>query len=115
MTQFRGPNDFLGTYEGRWDGRRARLEIDDRVGDSGRWLCNIRLFDLDADAKFSATHVTHSDPPHSFRDLELRGFGGTDGSKHVPLMLLQTWNTKYLCGYNVWNGKEFGFSFERVG
>ena len=114
MATWQGPNDFYGTYTGRWDGRRATLEIDDRVGDHPAWLCNIRLFDHDRDAKYSASHVTHSEPRHCFRDLELKGFGGTTGSKHIGLLLLQTWDTAYLCGYDIWNGKEFGFSFERV-
>lgn len=113
MANFKHPNDFYGTYNGRWDGRRASLTIDDRVGDSPRWLCNITLEDLDRSSKYRASHVTHSKKKHVFRDLELKGFQGTRGSKRIKLLMLHTWNTDFLCGHDIWRGTEFGFSFER--
>jgi hypothetical protein len=114
MATFTSPDDFFGTYDGRWDGRRARLTIDDRVGDSGRWLCNITLEDLDRDAKYRASHVTHSDKKHIFRDLELAGLRGTRGTKRIKLLTLHTWDVDFLSGHDVWNGTEFGFAFERA-
>jgi hypothetical protein len=113
MSTFSHPNQFLGIWDGHWDGRRAVLEIDDHVGDAGRWLCNISLHDVDRHAHFRAVNVTNGDVPHRMRDVTLVGFRGTPGHKDVALLLLHTWNTDVLSGYSRWNGKEYGFSFAR--
>lgn len=111
---FQGPEDFYGVYEGSWDGRRARLTIDDRVGDFPVFICNITLEDLDRNTTYRASSVKHAEHKHMFRDVKLKGIRGTNGSKFVKIILLHTWNTDYLSGMDIWNNREFGFSFKRV-
>lgn len=111
---FQGPNDFYGVYEGSWDGRRARLTIDDRVGDFPEFICNITLEDLDRSTIYRANSVKHAEHTYMFRDVTLKGIRGTKGSKLIKIMLLHTWNTNYLSGMDIWSNREFGFSFKRV-
>lgn len=114
MNNFQGPNDFLGVYEGSWDGRRARLTIDDKVGDVAVFICNITLEDLERNTTYRANSVRHAEHKYMFRDVRLKGIRGTTSSKFVKIMLLHTWNTDHLSGMDIWSDREFGFAFQRL-
>ena len=113
MANFTGPNDFFGEYEGKWDGRDARLTIDDRVGDFSDFLCNITL--QDGDSTFRASNVTNSDIAHAIVEVELSGIGSTSGSKDIAILIMHTWDIDQISGYDVWSEQPYGFWFTRVG
>lgn len=116
MTRFENPTDFWGRYEGSHDGRRARLIISDTPVDAAWPVFRITLEDLDRDVTFRDMHHQRSRPPdgeHVLTDVQLNEMSGTR-EKTYRKLLLHTWNIEYLTGISVWQGREFGASFQRV-
>lgn len=116
MTRFEHHNDFWGTYEGSHDGRRARLMISDTKMDTAWPNFQITLEDLDRGETFRDIHHqknTPSDGEHVLTNVQLKNDDGS-GKKEYRKLLIHTWNTAYLTGISVWNGREFGASFREV-
>ena len=112
MTRFRNRSDFLGTYVGRNDGRRARLEIRDTKADSPWPMFHITFTDLDRDVTARGLHQERGSEEHVLTDIELE-WQGQSGTKNMKSLHLHTWNTDYLSGISLWRGREFGMLFER--
>ena len=109
--RFNNVSQFYGNYVGRIDGRNARLTIartpDNKVA--------YTLVDTDRNVTFKATqHRISVDDARPFvmRSITLRS---TDGRKTKTIggLHLHTWNTNYISGYTVWNGKQYGNFFVR--
>lgn len=116
MATFRSSHDFLGTYDGHHDGRRARLKIASRQTRADRPIFQITLTDLDRSVTFHGSHTHRNTRPghaHILKDITLNQVGGTD-KKHYQYLLLHTWNTDYLTGIDIWREREFGAFFERM-
>lgn len=109
--RFQNVNQFYGNFVGRIDGRNAQLKIE-RTSDG---KVAYTLIDKDRSVTFKAqTNSIQVDDaqPHRMRSLTLRS---TDGrhTKTIGGLYLHTWNTNYISGYTVWNGKEYGNFFVR--
>jgi hypothetical protein len=116
MAQFRNENDFYGTYEGAHDGRRARLEIAGTKEDPWWPLFYVTFEDLDRGERYRGRHEQRERPrdgAHVLTDVRLEEI---DGSRTVTYrkLLVHTWNTEYLTGISLWNGREFGASYRRT-
>ena len=115
MARFQRSSDFWGTYTGRLDGRRARLEIGDTKGDFPYPVFMVTLTDEDRGATFRSQVAQKNAPDghgHILRDFGLKEVGG-DGEKSVELLLLHTWNTDHVTMVSPWGGREFGSYFTR--
>lgn len=116
MATFQHPRDFVGAYIGQHDGRNARLHITQIRGQHRHPTFNIVLSDLDRKVTFRGVHIhknTQSGHAHILKDVTLNQVGNT-GKKVYKFLLLHTWNTDYLTGVDIWNGREFGAGFERI-
>lgn len=115
MARFQTSNDFWGDYQGRLDGRRARLRIGDTKGDFPFPHFLITLTDVARNETFRAVVFQRSAPEghrHILRNFELEKVGGT-GKKQISLLLLHTWDTDHVTMVSLWGGREFGSCFER--
>jgi hypothetical protein len=113
MARFQHFQDFFGTYDGSYDGRRARLEIGDVKGDSPWPMAHLRFTELERGQVYVGTYVQRGAHAHVMTDIVLKLQGGTDQVTWSRLHL-HTWNTDYLSGVSIWNGIEFGMSFTRI-
>ena len=109
--RFRNVSQFYGDFVGRIDGRNAKLSI--KRTPEGKVAYT--LTDLDRNVTFKAltNSISVDDArPHVMRSLTLRTENGRN-SKRIGGLYLHTWNTNYISGYDIWNGKEFGNFFVR--
>ncbi|MGB0931939.1 MAG: hypothetical protein ACPGVB_14240, partial [Chitinophagales bacterium] len=109
--RFNNVRQFYGYFVGRIDGRNANLKIERTSGGKIAYT----LVDTDRNVTFKAqtNSISVDDArPHVMRSLTLRS---TDGrhTKTIGGLFLHTWNTNYISGYSVWNGKEYGNFFVR--
>ncbi|MEZ4887137.1 MAG: hypothetical protein R3E32_20570 [Chitinophagales bacterium] len=108
---FNNVSQFFGNYEGRIDGRNARLNI----ARTPEGKVAYTLVDVDRNVTFKAltNSISVDDArPHVMRSLTLRSEDGRH-TKTIGGLYLHTWNTNYISGYDVWNGKEYGNFFVR--
>jgi hypothetical protein len=112
VARFTGIQDFFGTFEGRYDGRRARLVVSDIKGDSLESILNIRFTDLDRNETYVSNHNAGTDPSHVLRGIKLKRQGG-NATVSWPRLMVHTWDVRYLSGESEWNGKEFGMFYTR--
>jgi astacin len=105
-----------GTFEGRLDGRRARLTITERSTTPDAAFFSVRLDDLDRSVvldgegkirRNASAHVMEFANPLRSPDGQI--------SKKLIKLFLHTWNTNYISGYDEWQGKNFGLAFSRGG
>ena len=115
-----GPNPrsyWVGTYEGRVDGRRARLEVSVKhVSQEQLATYNIVLEDLERGVRFTGEGWLYYSKPKTRHIMRIRqpltSKNGTQ--KDVQRLLLHTWDVDYVSGHSTWNGRDFGLLFERV-
>lgn len=111
MARFQTPADFQGTYAGRIDGRKAKLEIT-VVASTSSHTMRISLVDEERSQRFSGTHLHTTTPAHMLQDVVLKDAQG--GEKVWSKVHLHTWDTRHLSGVSVWDSKNYGFSFTRI-
>lgn len=114
MAQFTGLNNFVGTYTGSYDGRPARLVISDLKDDSIYPTFHIVFTDTSRNETYAGTHEERRNLGHVLTDIELNRQGGS-GNITWSKLYLHTWDISYLSGVSLWNGSEFGMSYQRVG
>lgn len=105
-------SEWYGRYEGRLDGRKARLEI---TAPSDNEL-RMELRDVDRGMVFTkAIDVSEAgrSPAHVLQDVTLTTSGGD--TKTLERLLLHTWNTNYISGHTEWRGTDYGNFFVRTG
>lgn len=115
MANFKNHTDFLGVYTGSHDGRRARLRISDTKIDVAWPVFQITFEDLDRDRTYRNIHHQRNQSTygeHVLTDVQLDQVGGSD-KKIYRKLLLHTWNIDHLTGISVWQGREFGASYQR--
>ena len=114
MAQFSSIVDFNGFYTGSYDGRQAELEIvvshpapNQPIG------LTLKFVDIDRNQEYSANiHLApQENTSHVLRDITLHASDGS-GNIQWSRLHLHTWNTKYLSGVSIWNGQEFGMSYQ---
>jgi hypothetical protein len=114
--QFNTTLDFMGTYIGRYDGRRAKLDIWQVYGiyPPNGYSFGITLTDLDRNVSFtnSGTPLIQNTGPRRHFITEF-GLWNASGSVHIRRLFLHTWDIDYISGESVWNNTEYGFSFMR--
>ncbi len=111
VQRFNHKNQFYGNYVGRLDGRNARLNIA-RTSD-GKVAYTLRDADRNVTYKVTKPYISVDDArPFVMRSITLQKVGGR-GSKTIGGLHLHTWNTNYISGYTIWNGKEYGNFFVR--
>lgn len=116
MADFHDHTDFWGEYEGSHDGRRARLTVGDARADTAWPVFAITLEDLDRDQTFHGVHHQRTEPSdgeHVLTDVRLPEEGG-EGETRYRKLLVHTWDTDHVTGISVWNGRDFGASFQQV-
>jgi len=104
-------SEWIGSYEGRQDGRRAKLTI---TWDNLLWL-HIKLEGLDRNQTFTGTvhrGDQESTPAHILTDIKLTGKNG--GVKRIEQLALHTWNTNYITGHSQWHGNDYGNYYTRT-
>lgn len=112
---------WVGTYDGRSDGRDARLVIS-RDEESGS--LDIKFRDLDRGTKLEGTATpwigsNEEEETHIIKDLTLRNDGCTSWasddtecvSKHIERLYLHGWSEGHISGYSTWDDKNFGVAF----
>lgn len=111
---------WIGTYQGRNDGRRARLNIESR-SDPARLA--ITFEDLDRNTKLTGTAYPsqfEGSPVHILEDLRLTNGECTtwsDGEcvrKHIARLFLHN-DADYISGYSAWNETHYGMAFSSNG
>lgn len=117
MAQFKSVLDFVGSYNGNYDGRNAHVTIEEGVAGevSFNILYTITFTDLDRNETYKG--VTSSPEGvldlHVFSNITLQQVNG-NGSVYWSKLYLHTWDIAYMSGVSVWNGIEYGMSFKRV-
>ncbi len=113
MAQFQSTDDFVGSYQGSYDGRNASVLITSAF--SFNTVLNIMFEDLDRNETYEGlwSAPEGSPPTHILADITLNQVGGS-GQVYWSKLYLHTWNTSYMSGVSVWNNIEFGMSFTRV-
>ncbi len=114
------PSEFarwLGTYQGRNDGRRAKLTISkdtSGVGQHEGASFDVTLEDLERSTTFTGNvDYPFEGPKH---ELEIGTLTASDGTtKRLPRLLLHTWDDDFLSGYTTWQGDPFGAAFAAEG
>ncbi|MFK7905231.1 MAG: hypothetical protein AB8B69_08910 [Chitinophagales bacterium] len=109
--RFNNVSQFYGSYVGRIDGRNASLKI----ARTPEGKVAYTLVDLDRNMTFKAltNSISVDDArPHAMRSIRLRSENGRK-TKTIGGLYLHTWNTNYISGYDIWNGKEYGNFFVR--
>lgn len=124
--ELRGAEDWRGTFVGTNDGRAASITI--RLSPGGGpgafypslqfvdFAGNVWRFDNPADPFNYAYSPQLSGRQHVLRDLVLKPQGRPGGREELvwPRLYLATWDTRFLMGYGVWRGQEFGMQFMRL-
>ena len=109
MARLQRPSDFWGTYTGRLDGRRARLEISDTKGDFPYPVLMVTL--TDEDRGVARSRIEQRNIPkkhgHILRDFGLKEVGG-GGETSADLLLLHTWDADHVTTMRLWEGTSSG-------
>lgn len=116
MATFQSINDFIGTYQGSYDGRNAQVIIE--AGSQGivsfNTLFTVTFTDFDRNEVYKGiVTLPEAVVTHIMSDFQLDNMEG-HGSVYWSRLLLHTWNISYLSGVSIWNNTEFGMSFTRV-
>jgi len=106
---------WVGTYEGRLDGRQARLTVSmNTQATSESLIYGLILEDLDRKATFRGTAGIN--PGVQQNVLENITLTAADGRvATLGKLFLHTWNKDYISGYSIWKGREFGLAFGKAG
>ena len=107
MARFSGPADFIGSYSGSSDGRRATLRIE--PAGAGRSY-RLTFTEVERSEVYEGIHQEGGAQQHILSGITLGGAAGTVAWREL---LLHTWDTTYLSGISLWNNIEFGMSFQR--
>lgn len=116
--QFESTLDFGGEYQGRYDGRNAKLSIWQvyAIYPPDGYSFGITFTDLDRGETYtnSGTPLIQNSGPnaHVITNFALWKQGG-DGQVHFMRLLLHTWDIDYISGESEWNGQEYGMFFTR--
>lgn len=113
MPRFQRFQDFFGTYDGSYDGRRARLVIGDVKTDSPWPMCRLTFTELERNQVYVGTHIHKGPHDHVLTDIVLKQQEGS-GQVTWRRLHLHTWDTSHLSGESIWDGIEFGMSFTRA-
>src|SRR5579859_8049764 len=102
MAQFHSTDDFIGSYQGSYDGRNASVSI--TSGISFNTVLRITFTDLDRHETYEGlwSAPEASPPTHILADITLNQVGGS-GQVFWSKLYLHTWNTMYMSGVSVWN------------
>jgi hypothetical protein len=113
MAQFHSTDDFIGSYQGSYDGRNASVSIASVI--SFNTVLRITFTDLDRNETYEGQWSAPEASPatHLLANSTLNQVGGS-GQVSWSKLYLHTWNTSFLSGVSVWNNIEFGMSFTRV-
>ncbi len=113
MAQFSGYLDFIGIYNGSYDGRKAQVEIFPPGGPFPPYVFIVTFTDIDRNETYEGVVNQNNISAHiiSAIDLTLRGGGNMI---HWSKLLLHTWDISYMSGISVWNNTEYGMSFTRT-
>jgi hypothetical protein len=109
MARFNGPGDFIGSYSGSYDGRRATLRIE-QAGPGRSY--RLTFTEVERNQVFVGTHQESGAQQHILTNITLTGGGGTVTWHEL---LLHTWDITYLSGTSVWNGIDFPMFWRRQG
>jgi hypothetical protein len=115
--QFGSTLDFAGTYEGRFDGRRGRLDIWQVYAPypPNGYSFGITFTDLDRNVSFTnsgAPLIQNTGPKrHFITDFSL---WNPSGRVDFRRLFLHTWDIDFVSGESVWSNTEYGFFFTRV-
>jgi hypothetical protein len=106
------PCRWIGEYDGRLDGRDARLSIRLVLASRRSVSFALALTDVDRGVTWSRSSlvVGRSDPLRELDSLHLRTESGADG--HVHELLLHTWNTAYISGRTRSDEIDYGLGFK---
>ncbi len=113
MPRFQRFQDFFGTYDGSYDGRRARLVIGDVKTNSPWPMCRLTFTELERNQVYVGTHIHKGPHDHVLTDIVLKQQEGS-GQVTWRRLHLHTWDTSHLSGESIWDGIEFGMSFTRA-
>ena len=117
MTQFKDVFDFSGSYHGSYDGRDARVTIQEG-GAPGTVGFNTEFTVTFTDIQRNEIYQGIASVPeaaldvHVLSDFTLDRSGGGD-SIHWSRLHLHTWDISYMSGVSLWAGTEYGMSFRR--
>jgi hypothetical protein len=115
MAQFSSARDFLGSYQGFYDGRNALIRIVEEGLGNQPLSFAVEFTDTDRNETYIGSARPHQNDinAHALDAFDLTTFGGQNVI-HWSKLLLHTWNTSYVSGVSVWNNTEYGMSFTRV-
>jgi len=116
LAQFSGWKDFLGTFQGEYDGRSARLVmsiLNDAYSEEA--ILAISFTDLDRSEFYAGLHtVKKFNQSHIMANISLAQNIPNGATLIWPKLFLHTWNIDFLSGISTWNNIEFGMCFKRV-
>jgi predicted ester cyclase len=107
--------DFAGTFIGSFDGRRATVKIEVfRTGDINVAQVHVQYSEGGKiwNAFFTKNMTSNGHILENFTLFPDQNDGRE--SKTWKQLYLHTWNTDWISGINLWNGREFGMMFVRV-
>jgi hypothetical protein len=109
---FAGTYNFIGTYNGSCDGRKASLDI----FSSPNGL-SIVFFDLDRNVTFKAYVEIGIDTSMQscLSNINFQGLDNPNISAFWPQLCIHTFDTNYLSGISKWDNNNYGLLFWRQG
>jgi hypothetical protein len=116
VTQFNNVFDFSGSYRGSYDGRDARVTIQEGAAGvrSPNTLFTVTFTDIQRNEIYQGIASVPEGvlDIHVLSDFTLDRSGG-GGSIYWSRLYLHTWDISYMSGVSLWADTEYGMSYRR--
>jgi hypothetical protein len=117
MANFNDYRDWNGSWVGSYDGRPGTMAVNASLEpDSSHSRISVN-FDQGDGSWWSGVGTTQDARSHQVEGQRLDPTGPSPGGETLdwPRMLIHTWDTNFVSGISRWDGKDYGFWFEREG
>lgn len=115
MTQFQDYRDWSGQWEGTYDGRPALLQIASALRSDNQRARLSLTYQEGSGIWVSEDNADFDIRSHEVMNQWLRPSFAGGPRLEWPRLLLHTWDINFISGISRWEGRDYGFWFQRRG